>query len=97
MTNRFPYGLTEGRDSNAAPQNTSSACPAGSSTRSSDPTRRAAASSAVPDLYATPESARARPTAASAAASATSQPEAISRSDDPGTMTSRAGKSSIRR
>ncbi len=97
MTKRFPYGLTDGRDSSAAPQNTSRVCPAGSSARSIEPTRRAAHSSAVPVLYATPASARARPTAASAAASATSQPEASSRSDDPGRMTSRAGKSSIRR
>ncbi|HYB15749.1 MAG TPA: hypothetical protein VEF71_09805 [Streptosporangiaceae bacterium] len=97
MTKRFPYGLTEGRRSSAAPQNTSRPCPAGSSRRSMDVTRRAAASSAVPGLYATPASARARPTAPSAAASATSQPEASSRSRWPGRMTSRAGKSSIRR
>ena len=97
MTKRFPYGLTDGRDSSAAPQNTSRVWPAGSSARSIHPTRRAAHSSAVPTLYAVPASARARPTAASAAASATSQPEASRRSAGPGTITRRAGKSSIRR
>ncbi len=97
MTKRFPYGLTDGRESSAAPQNTSRECPAGSSARSIQPTRRVAHSSAVPTLYATPASARARPTASSAAASATSQPEASTRSAGPGTITRRAGKSSIRR
>ena len=97
VTKRFPYGLTDGRCSSAAPQNTSSVWPAGSSRRSIDPTRRAASSSGVPALTATPASASARPTAASADASATSQPEASSRSSAPGTITSRAGKSSIRR
>ena len=50
MTKRFPYGLTDGRLSSAAPQKNSSWCPAGSSALSIEPARRAASSASVAGL-----------------------------------------------
>ncbi|SKS77246.1 Uncharacterised protein [Mycobacteroides abscessus subsp. abscessus] len=80
-----------------APWNTSSVFPDGSLNWMKASTLRSETSALSPSAYSTPALARRSRTACSAGASATSQPEASSRSLSPGTITRRAAKSSIRR
>ncbi|KHD76454.1 hypothetical protein MB27_17265 [Actinoplanes utahensis] len=93
----MPYGAENGRVSRSAPQKNSRRLPAGSSALIRWETRRSASSSAPAGFTAVPDSSRTAASRVIADGSATSQPEAASRSRSPAVTTIRAGRSSIRR
>ncbi|COU97181.1 Uncharacterised protein [Mycobacterium tuberculosis] len=97
MTNLCPYGLTTRRCSSAVPWKTSRQLPEGSANRIISSTRRSASSAAVASLYGVPSKSRRFRISCRPSAFAHSQPASNSLSCSPGTTTSRAGKSSIRR